>query len=197
VNKSCICGILMLCAIPAFAQTATFADPSTGVSFQYPKDWQRADSSQFYLPTGMIPQKAQVRGAVVWKAGEPPKTNLTGAQFLYAFDKNASSAACLHPRNEGDSATPTIDTVKMGSISYAHNRSEEGGMCHQEQEDVYTVYRSNACYLFDLSIHTICSGVVDGMRDATPLELAEARAKLVDILKAVQIGPAGTATTHQ
>jgi hypothetical protein len=189
--------MLLFCAtVPALAQTASFADPSTGVSFQYPKEWTRATSSQFYLPTAMIPQEAQVRGAIVWKAGEPQKTTLAGAQFLYAFDKNASSVACLHPHNEGDSAKPTIDTVKLGYISYAHNHTEEAGMCHQENEDIYTAYINNACYLFDLSVHTICSGVVDGMRDATPSELAATHARLTDILKTVQIGPAGAATTH-
>jgi hypothetical protein len=186
----------MLCAaVQVLAQTAAFVDPSTGVSFHYPKEWTRADGNQFYSPPMMIPEGAQVRGAVVWNAGEPQKTTLSGAQFLYAFDKNVSSDACLHPHNEGDSAKPTIDTAKIGSISYAHNRSEGGGMCHQEQEDVYAVYinNNNACYLFDLSVHTICSGVVDGMRDATASELAETRARLVDILKTVRIG---AATTH-
>ena len=195
--KSCFSGILMLCAaVPALAQTASFVDSATGVSFQYPKEWKRADGSQFYSPPAMVPQSAQVLGAVVWSAGKPQKTTLSGAQFLYAFDKNASSQACLHPHNEGDSAKPTIDTVRIGNISYAHNHSEEGGMCHQEQENVYAAYVNNACYLFDLSVHTVCSGVIDGMRDATPSELAAIQARLDDILKTVQIGPAGAVTTH-
>jgi hypothetical protein len=195
--KSCFSGILMLCAaVPALAQTAKFVDSATGVSFQYPKEWKRANNSQSYLPTAMIPQGAQVRGAIVWNAQKPPKTTLTGAQFLYALDKGASSDACLHPHNEGDSAKPVIDMVRIGSISYAHNHAENAGMCHQEQEDIYATYTNNACYLFDLSLHTICSGVVDGMRDATPSELGAIHAKLEDILKTVQIGPAGAVATH-
>jgi hypothetical protein len=197
VIKACISGMLMLSvAIPALAQTATFVDPSTGVSFRYPAEWKRAAGNQFYSPPAMIPQAAQVRGAVVWNADKPPRTTLAGTQFLYAFQKGASSAACLHPHSEGDSAKANIDMVRINGISYAHNHSVEAGMCHQEQEDIYTTYLDNACYLFDLSVHTICSGVVDGMRDATESELAEARARLVDILKTVRLGPAKPATIH-
>jgi hypothetical protein len=196
VIKGYISGMLMLCAsVPALAQTATFADPSTGVSFQYPKEWKLVDSNQFYLQTA-IPQHAEVRGGIVWKAGDAQKTTVSGVQFLYAFEKGDSSEACLHFQDEGDSAKSVVETVKIGNNLYAHRRSTGAGMCHQEREDIYGTYVNHACYLFDLSVHTICGGVVDGMRDATESEFAEARARLVDILKTVQFGPAGALTTH-
>jgi len=187
----------MLCAaVPAMAQTVTFADPSTGVSFRYPREWKRADGNQFYLQTA-IPQQAEVRGGVVWKAGEPQKTTLSGAQFLYAFEKDDSSEVCLHFHDDGDSAKSVVEAVKIGNISYAHRSSMGAGMCHQEHEDMYATYSNNACYLFDLSVHTICSGVVDGMRDATAPELAAIHGQLMDILKTVQFGTAGAVAAHQ
>lgn len=190
-----------LCAVlPVVAQSSTkFADPQNGVRFRYPKDWKEASKNRFYLEQDFVPDKAEVRGVVAWKAWEETvnaKTTLAGAQFVYALDRNASSAACLHPQNHGDATASTVDTVKIRGMEYAHNHGGEGGMCHSENEDVYTTYRNHACYLFDLSVHTICSGVVDGMRDATPAELAEADAKLMGILKTVTINAPKSTATH-
>lgn len=176
-----------------------FSDPSTGVSFQYPKDWKQAVGNQFYLGPGMVPEKAEVRGAVAWKAWaatEDAKTTLAGAQFIYALQKDVSSADCAHPHTEGNTTDSTVDTVTIRGVAYAHNRAEDAGMCHQEKEDVYTTYRNHACYLFDLSVHSICSGVVDGMRDATPAELAAVDATLLGILKTVRFNEPATATVH-
>jgi hypothetical protein len=201
-----ISAMLLGLAAPAFAQTAAvddsatrFSDPVTGVSFQYPKEWKQATGNQFYLGQDFVPENAEVRGAVIWKAWdktEDAKTTLAGAQFLYAVQKDASSADCAHPVINDPASDSTVDTVTVGGIAYAHNHGEEGGMCHEEKEDIYATYRNGACYLFDLSVHSICSGVVDGMRDATPAELADVDARLMKILKTVKFSQPESAAIH-
>ena len=200
-----ISGLLMLGLVaPALAQTtatirgseAQFSDPSTGVSFAYPKYWQQTAGSQFYLGLNLIPEKAEVRGAVAWKANADAKTTLAGAQFLYALQKDVSFADCMHPHNEGDATDSTVNTVKIRGVAYAHSRAEDAAMCHHQKEDVYATYRYGACYLFDFSVRTLCPGVVDGMREATPAELADMDARLLGILKTVQIGKPEAAAVH-
>lgn len=179
--------------------TAKFTDQPNGVTFRYPENWKNVPRNQFYLGQIFVPKKVDVRGVVAWKAWEntvDAKTTLAGTQFVYAIDKNVSSAACLHPQPEGDTTASPVDTVKIGEMEYAHGHGGEGGMCHSERENVYATYRNHACYLFDLSVHTICSGVVDGMRDATQAELADADAKLMGILRTVTITAPKTTAAH-
>ena len=64
------------------------------------------------------------------------------------------------------------------------------------KEDIYATYRNHACYLFDLSVHTICSGAVDGMRNATKKELTDINAQLMSILETVRIDKYTEITTH-
>jgi hypothetical protein len=200
-NSVSMVSAFAFCAVlPVVAQSSSrFADPQNGVTFRYPGDWKEASQNRFYLGQDFVSDKAEVRGVVAWKAWEQTenaKTTLAGTQFVYALDRNASSTTCLHPQNQGDPTASTVDTVKIGGIAYAHSHGEEGGMCHSEREDVYTAYRNHACYLFDLSVHTICPGVVDGMRDATPAELADAHTRLMEILKTVRIKPHQQNTIH-
>jgi len=175
---------------------ARFSDPATGVSFEYPKYWQQAAGSRFYLGLNLIPEKAEVRGAVAWKANADAKTTLAGAQFLYALQKDVSFADCMHPHNEGDTNDTTVDTVTIGGVAYAHSQAEDAAMCHRQKEDVYATYRYGDCYLFDFSVRTICPGVVDGMREATPAELADVNATLLGVLKTVQIVKPEAAAVH-
>lgn len=191
----------VLCSVStAGAQvTAKFTDQPNGVTFRYPENWKNVPQNQFYLGQIFVPEKVDVRGVVAWKAWEntvDAKTTLAGTQFVYAIGKNVSSAACLHPQPEGDTTASPVDTVKIGEMEYAHGHGGEGGMCHSERENVYAAYRNHACYLFDLSVHTICSGVVDGMRDATQAELADADAKLMGILRTVTITAPKTTAAH-
>jgi hypothetical protein len=144
----------------------------------------------------LVSDKDDRRGGVTWKADEKAKTSLAGAQFLYAVRRNVSTKECLHPQEDGSAEPTKVDLVSVDGVPYAHASADDGGMCHQENEDVYTAYRNHACYIFDLSVHTVCAGVVDGMRDATPAELAEINAKLLGILKTVQFRGVTDSAAH-
>ena len=191
-----VSAFMLSAALTAGAQTQSFSDNSTGVTFRYPQTWALSKSQDFYLPSPLVPGNATRLGAAVWKAGNMPKTTLTGLQFLAAVEQKASKDACLHPHEEGSTEPPKVDSVTVNGVIYAHTRAEDAGMCHQVKDDVYTTYHNHSCYLFDLTVHTICSGVVDGMRDATPAELADADAKLMGILKTVTILNPQTAAIH-
>jgi hypothetical protein len=183
--------------------SASFSDPFTGVRFHYPANWRLgSQNSELYLSPNLvhvadalslIPEKAEIRGVVVWEPANRPKTTLAGLQFLYAIDKTASAGACT---KEEDTMGTAADTLIVKGMTFRHSHAEDAAMCHHVREDMYATYRNNACYRFDLSVRTICPGVVDGMRDATSTELAGAQAKLMAILQTVTIGQPKNTANH-
>lgn len=196
--------ILTLCSsIPLMGQSAStanrlkdFKDVSTGVTYRYPEDWKQVSGNQFYLFPAFLPDQAAIRSGVLWAPnGILKNTNLTGAEFVFALQRGTSSRDCMHPVAQFASGSH-VDSVTLNGIEYAHNSAETGGMCHQMKEDVYTTYQNNGCYIFDLSVQTICSGAVDGMRDATKKELADVDTRLIDILETVRIDQHLATTAH-
>jgi hypothetical protein len=182
-------------AVQTTPSSAQFTDAQHGVTFTYPANWSMSTANQFYLGSVFL-QNADLRGVVAWKprqGGTKASTTLAGAQFTYALRKGATPAACMLPRNDEDTTGPHVDRVQIRGIRYAHSRAEDAAMCHHEKDSIYATYRNNTCYLFDLSVHTLCPGVVDGMREATKQELSDMDAQLLNILKTVQIRT--TATT--
>ncbi len=168
-----------------------FTDPANKVTFRYPTKWNFSAGSEFYSPVSITSPDSPPRGVVFFKDdggfNPYPKTNLSGAEFVYVNRKTASAKDCaaLTLQDEGNAKSLPLKTVN--NINYAHGKAENAGMCHQVQEDVYAAYRNETCYLFDLAIHTICPGVKDNTRTITSGELAQVHASLEKILSNVEI----------
>lgn len=188
--------IVVLClAVPMAAQPTTssakrlkeFRDVSAGLTYRYPEGWNQVSENQFYLSPVFLPDQTVIRGGVLFSPGGILKsTNLSGAEFLFAVQSGASAHECMNPVIPLASGRH-VDSVTLDGIKYAHSRAVTGGLCHEMVEDIYTTYQNNSCYLFDLSVHTICSGAVNGMHNATKKELADIHAQLTSILETVQI----------
>jgi hypothetical protein len=195
--------ILVLClTLPLAAQSTRpvnrreFRDTSTGVTYQYPEDWKQVSGNAFYLFPAFLPDQAAIRNGLLWSpSGILKSTNISGAEFLFALQPGTSAHDCMHPVAPHASGTH-VNSVTLNDIKYAHNWSGTGGLCHGMKEDIYATYRNHACYLFDLSVHTICSGAVDGMRNATKKELTDINAQLMSILETVRIDQRAEITTH-
>lgn len=164
---------------------------SDGVSFRYPATWSFSTENEFYSPSSITAPYRPPQAVVFFKDGGEfnpyPDTTLNGAEFVYAKDKAATAEICpaLTPHSDGNSHS--LEPTTINGTEYTHVRLESAGMCHQIREDVYATYRNETCYLFDLAIHTICSGVKDNMRDIRPDELSHAQDSLEDILSNIEI----------
>jgi hypothetical protein len=191
--------LLVSAAIPAQAQQVTlatpssmqFSDPAYGVSFRYPARWNFSGGSEFYLPVSIASSDNPARGVVFVKDdggfNPYPKTNLNGAEFVYVNRKTGSAKECSALTTQDDGNSKPLAAKTINSIEYSHGRTQDAGMCHQVQEDVYATYRNQTCYLFDLAVHTICPGVKDNTREITSSELAQVHASLEKILSSVEI----------
>jgi len=196
--------MLVLCTtIPLMGQSTStanrlkeFKDVSTGVTYRYPEGWKQVSENQFSLRPAFLQNRAKIRSGVFWApSGTLKRTNLMGAEFLFALQPRVSAHDCMHPVVPLASS-PRVDLVPLNGIKYAHNWAGTGGLCHQMKEDIYATYQNHACYLFDLSVHTICSGAVDGMREASKKELANINAQLISILETMRIDKHATNTPN-
>ena len=196
--------ILMLCScIPLIAQSSNaadhlreFRDPSTGVKYRYPEGWRQLSGNQLDLHLAFVPDQTKIRSGVLWTpSGTLKSTNLTGAEFVFALQRRISARDCMHPVAAYVSG-PHVDSVTLNDIQFAHNWAGAGGLCHYTKEDIYATYQNHACYLFDFSVDSICSGAVDGMREATKEELADVNAQLMSILANVRIDKRARIATH-
>jgi hypothetical protein len=162
-----------------------FSDPAYGVTFRYPTSWTFSVNHTFYSPVSITSPDHPAFGIVFFTPY--PKTNLSGAEFVYTNYKAASAKECSPLTVENGDTSKTLAPKTINSIEYEHATAENAGMCHQVQEDMYAAYRNQTCYLFDLAIHTVCAGVIDGTRTVTSSEIAQVQASLEKVLSSVEI----------
>lgn len=187
-----------MAALTAPAQQVTIVNSSMkqfsdsdGVSFRYPAIWNFSTENEFYSPASITAPYRLPQAVVFFKDGGEFNpyldTTLNGAEFVYAKDKKATAEICPALTPHSDANAQSLEPTTVNGIEYKHVRLESAGMCHQIREDVYAIYRNETCYLFDLAIHTICSGVKDNTRDIKPDELLHVQDSLEEILASVEI----------
>lgn len=166
-----------------------FSDPDYRVSFLYPAKWNYSVGNEFYTPVSISPD-GPPRGFVYFSSNNGgynpyPRTNLAGAEFVYANRQTASTDECLKSVMKGDANAKMLGTKEINGMSYTHAQTASAGMCHQYSEDIYATHRNGTCYLFDLAVVTLC--VFDNTREITNSELAQVHASLEKILSSVEI----------
>jgi len=193
--------LVMVCHAQTGTQavaTKPFTDPQRGVSFRYPAQWTLATEQHFYIPESILtlpaPQSgghATARAAVFLDAKDWPglqKTNLNGADFAYNTRRGAPMQACTAWLHRQVSFDKTSEETRNG-ISFTHVSTGSAGLCHQADESIYIHQAGGTCFFFDLAVHTLCPGVVEGTRAITPGELKDVRAQLQTIFDTVRISP--------
>ncbi|HEY6446296.1 MAG TPA: hypothetical protein VIY53_07550 [Acidobacteriaceae bacterium] len=180
------------------AATKPFTDSQYGVSFQYPANWTLTTEQHFYIPESILtlpqPQSdghATARAAVfldgkAWPALD--NSELKGADFVYNTRPGPNMKDCtawLHRQVNFDKS----DEQTQGGIAFTHVLTGSAGLCHQIDESIYIHQASRTCFFFDLAVHTICPGVAEGERNATPEQLDGVRAELGKIFETVRISP--------
>jgi hypothetical protein len=110
----------------------------------------------------------------------------------------AAESRASHPDADdaaGKAATPAIaltakpDKLQIAGIAFTHGRDEQREVCITQHDDVYTTDRAGSCLRFDLAINNFCGGEVSGVRDITPTQLGQVRARLSAILSTLRFDP--------
>ena len=78
------------------------------------------------------------------------------------------------------------EKVQVAGIAFMRGRDEQREVCITQHDDVYTTRRKGACVRFDLAINNFCGGEMSGVRDMTPAQLEDVRARLRAILETVR-----------
>lgn len=160
--------------------TATYADKTTGVSFQYPRNYalKTGDSATELLSTDPIPMDfAQPGGvpvaAVALPNGIYPNSDLTNAYFEVSVNKTLTADQCNEfsvpqpdPAKPSDSqvqaaaqsTTPPVSKLLIGDMelkSTEASASTDAGKTPQEESSRYFhVFQNGVCYEFALKVST-------------------------------------------
>jgi hypothetical protein len=172
---------------PATPPPSTFKDQRYGVTFQVPAGWtltrHDAEVSTFAFDVRTAPTIDQMRGVATIAFNPHPTSTFSGALFYFSVAPKTTETQC---RNQASAQAPrTVTTAQIAGTPFAHGYDEHGTICTEARDEIYTAYRNNACYRFDLIINTFCGGDVSGVRDITPAELNAVRKRLQSILDSV------------
>jgi hypothetical protein len=103
--------------------------------------------------------------------------------FYFSVTPRSTETAC---RNQASAQAPrTVEAAQIAGASFTHGYDEHGTICTEARDEIYTTFRNNSCYRFDLVINSFCGGDVSGVRDITAMELSSVRRRLESILGTV------------
>jgi hypothetical protein len=172
---------------PTNPPASTFKDQRYGVTFQVPAGWtltrHDAEVSTFAFDVRTAPTSDQMRGVATIAFNPHPTSTFSGALFYFSAAPRVTETQC---RNQASAQAPrTVTMAQIAGTPFAHGYDEHGTICTEARDEIYTAYRNNACYRFDLVINTFCGGDVSGVRDISPAELNAVRRRLQSILDSV------------
>jgi amidase len=176
-----------------------YKDPTYGVSFSYPANWNAHSSGSFYLgtvildrPNGEQPDTATV---VVGYAG----TNtvradhfgmLDGVAFTYLVLPHSTPEACLKRITE-EVFEPHVETETIHGVTFSNVNTSDAGLGHGANRDLYAAYLNDNCYLFEAALHTI-----NGASQKPSPQMDKLQDKLGDIIQTVRIQPTAQQSFH-
>lgn len=187
----------------AFAQTAppaqkTFHDRTYRLSFDYPADWTFSTNdreiSTFHLDARSAIKRTRMRAVVAMSSNPFPASTFSGAYVYFSVTPRSSAAACALQATS-TTVVRNASQVKPGEkthvadIPFTHGHDEQKDICLTQRDEIYTTRHAGACYRFDLAINNFCGGEVSGVKDITPAELGQVRARLSSILNTIRFDP--------
>ena len=172
---------------PSTPPASTFKVQLYGVSFRVPAGWtltrHDAEVSTFAFDVRTAPTSDQMRGVATIAFNPHPTSTLSGALFYFSITPHTTDVLC---RTQASAQAPrTVTTAQIGGSLFTHGYDEHGTICTEARDEIYTAFRNNACYRFDLIINTFCGGDVSGVRDITQAELDSVGKRLQSILDSV------------
>lgn len=174
-------------APPKDAKPIPFHDSKFGVRFQVPAGWsfntRDGEVSTFHLDARSAPSKAQMRGVASLEFNPFPQSVLSGATFYYSVEKHAKNSECAA---QAAPRTGPADIQDIGGMEFRHGHDEQGQICIEQRDEVYTAYRKGACYRFDLAVNTFCA-VSSGADELTERQFLDVERQMTDILSTVAL----------
>jgi hypothetical protein len=171
---------------PVKAKATTFHDSRYGVRFEVPAGWSfgRKDRqvSTFHVDARSASKKAEMRGVASILFNPFPYSTFSGAWFYFSVARHSNDGDCARQASVG--AGEPRDVLNIGGMDFRHGHDEQGKMCVESRDEVYTAYRKGACYRFDLTVGTFCS-ISSGAREMSEGQLADIDGRMKGILQSV------------
>jgi len=166
----------------------TFHDPVYHLSFDYPANWNFSqvdrEISTFHLDARSAPRSSRMRAVAAMPENPFPASTFSGAYIYFSVAPHTSATACAQQAAATPSGKPTRP-VTIADIPFAHGHDQQKDVCITQRDEIYTTRRRGACYRFDLAINNFCSES-SGVKDITPAELDQVRARLEAILNTIR-----------
>jgi hypothetical protein len=188
-------GTCMPAQTPAATPSRTFQDAANHLAFDYPAGWTFSNSdgeiSTFHLDVPSAPRNSVLRAVVAMPENPFPASTFSGAYLYFSVAPRSSAAECADQAKNTSIVknvpqTRPGDKIQIADISFTHGHDEQRQVCITQRDEIYTNYHRGACYRFDLSINNFCGPEVSGVKDITPAELDQVRARLQSILSTVR-----------
>jgi len=173
---------------PQTPPARTLHDSRYGITFEVPAGWSltRKDGevSTFNLDARSAPAATQMRAVVNITFNPFPYSTFSSAFFYFSVTPQISDAQC---HQQARAQLPrTITTTDINGVTFSHGYDQHGAICTEARDEVYTTFRNNTCYRFDLVINTFCGGDAGaGARDMTQKEMDSILQRMDNILNTV------------
>ncbi len=185
------------------APTVTYADKTSGVSFQYPRKYTLKTGDAANALVASSPNAmdfAQPGGiaiaAVMVPEGVYAKTDLASALFNVSVNKSLSAEQCEEfPVPQTDTPTPADATTQalspaskllIGDMELQSNETIANAGSGKEASRYYHVFENGACYEFALKVATTGAETDEGGKHVDRDEVFK---RLEKILATVKINP--------
>ena len=191
----CLISTIALAQAPASSPARTFHDPTYHLAFDYPVEWTFShidgEISTFHLDVRSAPRNSVLRAVAAVPENPFPASTFSGAYVYFSVAPHASAAECADQAKNTTIVKNVPQTqpgvkIQIADIPFIHGHDEQKDICITQRDEIYTTYRRSACYRFDLSINTFCGPEVSGVKDITPAELDQVRARLQEVLATVR-----------
>ncbi len=196
--------------------TLTYADKTSGVSFQYPRKYalKTGDAATELVSSGPIPMDFVQPGGVALAAvslpdSAYPNSDLASAFFNVSVNKTLTADQCgefsvpqpnpaapADPSVEATAqlATPPISKLMIGDMELQSSETTAGGQTtrgpREEASKYYHVFQNGACYEFALKVATSESNSSPTTESTIkPVNRDEVFQRLEKILATVKINP--------
>ena len=192
--------------------TVTYADKTSGVSFQYPRKYslKTGDAADKLVSSDAVPMDfVQPGGVAVAAVAVPesayPKSDLASAFFNVSVNKTLSAEQCgefpetkpVAPADPAATADPAVPAavrpskLMIGDMELQSSETIASQGTREEASKYYHVFENGACYEFSLKVATTGGETEGGGKHVDRKEVFQ---RLEKILATVKIGPAAEVT---
>jgi len=181
----------LLVGFTAAAQNATYSDPKTGVTFQYPSVWVPYDKAPSYMGPSFISETVQPRASFTFTNDNNVyrKTLLLSLIFSYFVVPTTDAASCLKLVQDASGGDLQPKPVVIHGVSYQEIDGGDAGMCHEQGNQIAITYRNNQCFIFERDFNTECYGADDTKRKLTAAENKALQRHLDTIMQSIVFSP--------